>query len=515
MSNVDNNKRIAKNTILLYIRMLFLMLINLYTSRIVLQNLGIENYGIYNAVGGFISMFSMISASLSTVISRYLTYAIGKYNLSILKRVFSTSIIIQIIICSIIVLLIEFGGTWFLNTEMVIPEGRILAANWVLQFSLLTFVVNLLSVPYNAILIAHERMKAFAYIGIYEGIAALCIAYLLIQSPIDTLIWYSLLMFLVALSTRLIYSRYCKKHFEECDFKWILDGGLLKEMLGFAGWNFIGVSSGVLRSQGINILFNIYFGPTVNAARGLAVQVLNAVNKFSGSFYTAVQPQITKYYANGDSNSANILVCKSSRFSFFLLLVICVPIIFEAEFLLSVWLKDVPDFTVGLTRVVLIFTMVESFSQPLVYLMLATGKIKKYQIIVGTICLLNFPFAWTFLHLGYSVILVQSTTILFSSIALFSRLYLLQQMVNFPVSLFIKEVLIRSILVLLLSFVIPSLLVFTIGIGWSRFIIDVLLTSCFSLIMIFLFGLNKSERSQIVIKIKSKIKFKNNVSEEV
>lgn len=506
MSNSENNKRIAKNTLMLYIRMLFLMLVNLYTSRIVLQYLGIEDYGIYNAVGGFITMFSMISASLSTAISRYLTYTIGEKDLPKLKRVFSTSLIIQITLCLFIILLIEIFGTWFLNSEMVIPEERITAANWVLQFSLLTFSINLLSIPYNAVLIAHEKMNAFAYIGIYEGIAALVIAYLLTISPIDTLVFYSLLMLLVALSTRLVYGIYCKKHFEECNFKWNFDSGLFKEMLGFASWNFIGTSSGVLRSQGINILFNIYYGPFVNAARGLAMQVLNAVNKFSGSFYTAVQPQITKYYAQGEYISANKLVCQSSRFSFFLLSILCIPIIFEAEFLLGVWLKNVPDLTVQLTQVVLLFTMIEAFSQPLIYLMLATGNIKKYQIIVGSICLLNFPFAWFMLHLGCSVVIVQSTTILFSLISLLFRLYMLKQMVNFPVLLFFKETMLRSLLVFFLSLVVPSLLVSLIDIGWSRFAINILSTSCSLLMIIFIFGLSKSERTQVVAKIKSMIK---------
>ena len=392
--NTSNNKRIAKNTIFLYIRMVFLMLINLYTSRVVLQCLGVEEYGIYNAVGGFISMFSMISAALSTAISRYLTYTIVEGDMPKLKKVFSTSIIIQLLLCLILVLLMETLGIWFLNTKMTIPEGRYIAANWVFQFSIVAFTVNLLSVPYNVVLIAHEKMNAFAYIGIYEGLAALGIAFLLKCSPIDTLIFYAFLMCCVALSTRLIYGVYCKRHFEECTFNWIFEKYLLKDMLGFAGWNFIGVTSGVLRSQGINLLFNVYIGPLINAARGLAMQVLAAVNKFSGSFYTAVQPQITKYYAAKEYDAANGLVCRSSRLAFFLLMLLCLPLLWETDFLLGLWLEEVPRQTSVLTRIVLVFTLSEAFSQPMIYLMLATGKIKKYQIVVGGLCLLNFPVAW-------------------------------------------------------------------------------------------------------------------------
>lgn len=486
--------------------MLFLMFINLYTSRVVLKYLGVEDYGVYNAVGGFITMFSMVSSALSTAISRYLTFTIGENNNEKLKRVFSTSIIIQLFLCVVLILLVETLGVWFLNYKMTIPEGRFFAANIVLQFSLLTFVINLLSIPYNAVLIAHERMNAFAFIGIYEGIAMLAIAFLLKVSPFDSLIYYALLMFLLAFSTRLIYGIYCKKHFEECNFKWIFNAILFKDMMGFAGWNFIGVSSGVLRSQGINILLNVYLGPIVNAARGLAMQILNAVNKFSGSFYTAVQPQITKYYAAGEYVAANKLVCQSSRFSFFLLLVICLPIIWETDFLLSLWLIDVPIYTVQLTRIVLLFTLSEAFSQPLIYLMLATGKIKTYQIVVGGLCLLNFPIAWLLLYYGSSVVIVQSTTILFSWLSLWTRLYMLNRMVNFPVACFVKDTLGRSLLVFVGASIIPLFVVSTMELGYLRFLINLLLTILSLTISIGLFGLKKKERMFLLAKVKSLIK---------
>lgn len=501
MDQSANNKRIAKNTIFLYIRMIFLLLINLYTSRVVLQCLGVEDYGVYSAVGGFVSMFSLISAALSTAISRYLTYTIGEADIAKLKRVFSTSLIIQLVLCLVLVLLMETVGVWFLNTKMTIPEGRYIAANWVLQFSIITFSINLFSVPYNAVLIAHERMNAFAYIGIYEGIVTLGIAFLLKCSPMDTLILYALLMCCVALSTRLIYGIYCKRHFEECRFKWCLDKSLLKNMMGFAGWNFIGVSSGVLRSQGLNLLFNVYWGPVVNAARGLAMQVLAAVNKFSSSFYTAVQPQITKYYAAKEYDAANVLVCRSSRLAFFLLMLICLPLLCGTDFLLSLWLEEVPMQTAVLTRIVLVYTLSEAFSQPLIYLMLATGKIQKYQIVVGGLCLLNFPVAWILLHLGYSAAVAQATTIVFSWLSLFVRLHMLRGMVNFPVFVFLKDTLGRSLLVFALSSILPAMLIVLYDISWKRFIFNTIAMELVAIIVIVFIGLSQSERRWLLSKI--------------
>ena len=263
----QNNKRIAKNTLLLYFRMLLTMAISLYTSRVVLHVLGIEDFGIYNVVGGVVAMFSVISGSLSAAISRFITYELGKGDKEKLVRIFSSSVTIQLGLGLVIIILAEVIGVWFLNEKMSIPENRMYAANWVFQLSILTFVINLISVPYNAAIIAHEKMSAFAYISILEVVAKLIIVYMLLLSPIDKLIFYAILMASVALIIRFVYGFYCKRNFEECTYHFILDKELLKKMFGFAGWNFIGTSAGVLRTQGINILLNIYYDPIVNAAR--------------------------------------------------------------------------------------------------------------------------------------------------------------------------------------------------------------------------------------------------------
>ena len=284
--NSANNKRIAKNTLLLYIRMLFLMLVSLYTSRVILNALGVEDYGIYNVVGGVVTMFSMLSGSLSAAISRFITFELGTGDIEKLKKVFSASVTIQFGISLVFVVVAETIGIWFLNNKMEIPEGRLIAANWCLQFSIMTFVINLLCVPYNASIIAHEKMSAFAYISILDAVGKLVVAWCIALSPVDKLIFYGFLMALIAWIIQFIYSLYCKRHFVECSYKFIYDNDLLKQMFSFAGWNFFGAGSWQLMNQGVNLLLNIYFGVTLNAARGIATQVDHAVmNSYKSSDY--------------------------------------------------------------------------------------------------------------------------------------------------------------------------------------------------------------------------------------
>lgn len=308
-----NNKRIAKNTLLLYFRMLFMMAVSLYTSRVVLNALGVEDFGIYNVVGGVVAMFSMLSGSLSAAITRFITYELGKGNQENLKKIFSSSVTIQIGLAILIIVVAEAIGVWFLNMKMNIPDVRITAANWVFQFSILTFAVNLISVPYNASIIAHERMSAFAYISILEAIGKLAIVFLIVISPMDKLIFYAILMCAVALIVRLAYGVYCKRHFEECTYHFIFDRDLLKHMFGFAGWNFIGATSAVLRDQGGNVVINLFCGPAANAARGIAFQVNNAISGFVTNFMTALNPQITKSYAAGDRKYMMTLIFQGAR----------------------------------------------------------------------------------------------------------------------------------------------------------------------------------------------------------
>ena len=325
----ENTKRIAKNTLMLYVRMLFGMLVSLYTSRVVLQALGVEDYGIYNVVGGFVAMFSMISTSLSSSVSRFLTFELGRGDMEQLKKVFSTSLCIHLALAGIVFLAAESVGVWFLNTQMTIPADRLYAANWVFQASLVAFMFGLFSVPYNASIVAHERMTVFAYFGILDIILRLFIILFIAYAPFhfDRLIVYSLLLVVLGISMQAVYWIYCKRHFEECHLQFRFYRDTWKAMSAFAGWTFIGCTAGLLKDQGVNILLNLFIGPVINAARAIAGSVNNALSSFAGNFMTALNPQITKSYAAGDYSYMFSLVERGSRFSYYILLIFLPPVI--------------------------------------------------------------------------------------------------------------------------------------------------------------------------------------------
>lgn len=453
--NTANNKRIAKNTLLLYGRMLLMMVLSLITSRVVLNALGVDDYGIYNVVGGVVAMFSILSSSLSAAISRYITFELGKGNLEKLKRVFSTAVNVQIFIIIVITILLESIGLWFLNYKMVIPSDRLYAANWVFQFSVITFAINLWSVPYNASIIAHEKMEAFAYISIFDALAKLGIAYLILKNPIDRLIYYGFLILLAGVVQRFLYSYYCKKHFEECRYSFVFDKAITKEMFGFAGWNFIGASSAVLRDQGGNVIMNLFFGTGVNAARGVAMSVNSAVVSFVTNFMMAINPQITKNYAKGDFDYMFKLAFQGARLSFYILLLLALPIMFTAPYLLKLWLGIVPDHAASFTVLVLVFALSETLANPLVTVMLATGNIRNYQIIVGGCQLLNLPLSYLILRIGYPPESIFIVAIIVSIICEMTRLIMLRSMVGLSVSTFMKEVYFNVIIVTLISCIVP------------------------------------------------------------
>lgn len=351
---VQNNKRIAKNTLLLYIRMLFMMAISLYTSRIILNTLGVEDYGIYNVVGGVVAMFGFINSSMSSATQRYITFALGKGNFTNLQKVFSTTLQIHVLIAVIILILGETIGLWFMNEKMQIPTNRMDAAFWVLQCSILSTIVMIISVPYNADIIAHEKMSAFAYISILEAVLKLAIVYILLIGSFDKLILYAFLLLAVQILIRFCYSLYCNKHFKETKYKHVWDKTLFKEMTEFAGWSIFGNLSGVLFGQGLNMLLNVFFGPVVNAARAIALQVQCAIQQFVNSFQMALNPQITKTYARGELEEMHKLMFRSARFSFYLLFFLSLPVLFETNFILTIWLKTVPENTVIFLRIMIV-----------------------------------------------------------------------------------------------------------------------------------------------------------------
>jgi len=504
--SLDNNKRIAKNTVLLYIRTFVILLVSLYTSRVVLQALGVDDYGIYNVVGGFVAMFSLLSGALSNAISRYITFELGKGDKDRLKYVFSTSVTVQIILALVIIVVAEIVGVWFLNVKMNVPEGRMTAANWVFQCSLLTFSINLISIPYNACIIAHEKMNAFAYVSILEAVLKLGAVLMLFVIGFDRLIVYAILLVIVATLIRLIYGIYCGRHFEECHYHFSLDKPLIKEMTSLAGWNMLGASGGILNSHGVNLLMNLFFGVTVNAARGLAVQVNGAVTQFVNSFTTAVNPQITKSYAKGESEYMFNLVMMSSKYSFFLMILLAAPLIAETPFILQLWLKTVPDYTVLFVRLTLITSLLSTLSSSLYTLALATGNVKKYQIVVGSLSLSCFFITYVFYKLGFPVEMAYYINIFIQFVVLFARLKIVSRLTGLSVKQYTIKVIINTFIVSGIVFVLTSFLLFFFpSPSIEQAVLVILLCVVTTIIVIYFFGLKPYERNYLKsIIIKSK-----------
>lgn len=500
MSSV-NNKRIAKNTAMLYVRTLVVMLITLYTSRVVLKVLGVEDYGIYQVVGGLVAMFAILSNALSSAISRFITYEIGKGDKERLRLIFSSSKIIQVVLSVVVIIIAEIIGVWFLFNKMQIPEGREMAAFWVLQCALVIFCFNLISVPYNACIIAHENMTTFAYIGIFDALAKLGICYLIAQSPFDRLIYYAVLLALVSILNYIIYVIYCRRHFEESRSRFRFDKGIFKDMAGFAGWSFFSNSAALFNSQGVNMLINVFFGVTANAARGLANQVEQAVLHFVNNFTVAINPQITKSYANNEMDAMYLLVCRGAKFSFIAMLFFAIPIMAETETILNLWLTTVPPNTIIFVRLSLILGMLDCLGKSSYTACLATGRLKWYAIIITSIAVLEFPLTWLSFAFGYSVVSAYYIYIFVKAGVLIARLYLMKSMLGFQPMVFVRQVYLRIIPVTILS-CIPILFVLNV---WEASFVRLILSVVIGLISVSFFafslGLSNNERKAITNKL--------------
>lgn len=501
MKNEHNNKRIAKNSSLLYFRMLCIMAVSLYTSRIVLDTLGIEDFGIYSVAGGVIAMFGFVNSSMASATQRYITFELGRNNNKRLAKVFSTSLSIHGLISLIVILLAETIGLWFLWNKMQIPAERLDAAFWVFQCSVMASVIMIMSVPYNAAIIAHEKMSVFAYISILEVILKLLIVYLLLCFEMDKLILYAVLMVCVQLLIRLCYGWYCSSHFEETRFYWVWDKILFKEMTGFAGWSLFGNLAAITFTQGLNILLNLFFGPAVNAARGISVQVQQAISQFSVNLQMAINPQITKSYANGDLLYMHGLIFRSAKFSYFLLLLLSLPILFETEMVLTFWLKNVPDYTVTFLRIMLCITWVNAISNPLVIGASATGRIKIYQIVVGGILLLILPFSYLCLKLGFPAYVVFVVHLCIEIVALMARLWMIRPMINLSFHKYCVEVFLCIFKVTIIAICIPLLFYCHMKPSYLRFFMECLLCFFSVISAVYLVGLTNNEQKFIRSKI--------------
>jgi len=498
-----NNRRIAKNTLMLYFRMLLIMAVSFYTSRVVLQTLGVVDYGIYNVVGGIVAMFGFLNSAMSSGTQRYLTFELGRGDAEKLRRVFVTSMNIHIIISAIVFVLSETVGLWLLYNKMTIPQDRFGAAMWVYQCSILSTMVMFMSVPYNATIIAHEKMSAFAYISVLEVVLKLLIVYLLLIGDMDKLILYAVLMLTVQVIIRFIYNIYCRRYFEETRYSFLFDKLLFKEMLSFSGWNLWGNMAAVFFTQGLNILLNMFFGPAVNAARGVAVQVQHAVTQFSMNFQTAINPQITKSYATGDYSYMHSLIFRSSRFTFFLLLCICLPVFMEAEALLGIWLKEVPEYSATFLRLILCVTILDAVANPLMISAQATGRVKIYQSVVGGILLMILPIAYVVLKLGgnpQSVFIVHLTICV---IAFVVRLLIVRKLIKLSLKKYFKHVISNCLLVALFAATGSIITNFFLKATLIYSIIECLVSILFVIFFSFIFGITKNERHIILAKFKN------------
>ena len=500
--NTSNNKRIAKNTILLYFRMILMMGINLLTSREILRAIGVDDYGIYTVVGGVVALFGIVSNSLSAATQRYITHGLGKNEPERLNIIFSTSVFIHILMCILIFILAETIGLWFIKNEILIPADRMYASMWVYQCAVISTIIMIISVPYNAAINAHEKMGAFAFISLIEVVMKLGIVYLLYIIPADKLILYAVLLVIVQLCIRFCYTNYCQKHFKECKFIFVKDIKLIKEIGAFSTWSLLGNAAYISYTQGLNVLLSMFFAPAVNAARGIAIQAQTAVNLFAQNFQMAMNPQITKSYASNNLEYMHSLVFKSARFSYFMLFLLSLPILIECETILKIWLSIVPEYTVTFLRIILVTSCINAMANPLIISVKATGKIKKYELVVGTLMLMILPVSYVFLKFGYPPYIVFIVNLCFEILAQGFRIWITHRLINFSISNFKKEVILRTGLVTIISAILPIILYRYLDRNLMSFFIICTVSILSGSLTIYYIGLKNSEQDIITSKIK-------------
>ena len=504
---LTGNRTIAKNTMMLYFRAILMMGIGLYTSRIILQVLGVTNFGIYNAVGGIIAMFGFISGSLGNATSRFITIAIGRGDQAYTNRTFGNIKVIYYALCVVVVLLAETIGLWFLYNKMTIPAERMDAAFWVFQYSVLSTVVAFICVPYNSAIIAHERMSAFAYISLVDALLKLLICFLLQVIPYDKLIVYASLFFIIEIIDRIIYAVYCNKHFEEVKALAKIDRTQLKEMVSMSLWTLSGNFFWILNTQGINLILNVFFGPVVNAARGIAMQVQGGMGQFVTNFQTAINPQITKSYANTEHKRMHSLLHLSSKFSYFLMLIMSVPVYIEAPIILKWWLGVVPDNTVVYLRIILIYSIFTTLSNPLWISVLATGNLKRYQlfdnIVQASVLPISF-IAFKYFHVAsYGAFLI---LLISEIIEIFVRAWIVLPLICHKYIDYVREVIIPLLIVTLIAPLMPFMLSNNFDDdNIIKFSTICLVSIICSIVSIWFFGLKNYERTYIRDILKTKI----------
>ena len=498
-----NNSRIAKNTLFLYARMLLGMFVSLFTSRVILDALGAVDYGVYNVVGSIVAMSAFLNGAIASSTQRYITFYLGKNDSSQLRKVFSSSVEIHVILAIVVALLAETVGLWFFYNKLTIPAERMDIAFGVFQISILTMIVNIFNGPFNSAIIAHERMDIYAYISLANIFLQLFLAYSLYKSPIDRLLFYALLIAFVQILTQVAQQLFCRKKFAETKLILTWDRKLIKEMASFSLWNIWGSLAGLLFGQGLNLLLNVFFGPIVNAARGIAVQVDNAINQFARNFLVAVDPQITKSYANGELPQMHHLIFRASKFTFFLLLMLSLPVLVETETILALWLKTPPQYTETFIRLTLTIVIIDSVARPFMTAAAATGKVKVYQSVVGGILLSIVPIAYIVLRLGGNPASVFIVHLIICLIAFFTRLLIVKHLIKMSLSDYFRYTVSRIIMVLLSS-IVPTLLIkLLLPSGIVSTIIICICAVLFVALSSFFLGMTKNERCFVLSKVYS------------
>lgn len=505
---MDNtqNKRIAKNTIFMYIRMAITMCVGLYTSRAVLQALGVEDFGLYNVIGGIVAMFIILNNAMVNTTSRFITIHLAKGDELETRRIFNMSSLVHIIIAILVVLFAETIGLWYLENKLVVPEGRMFAAEWLYQLSILSSVFAILYVPYNAAIIAHEKMGTFAFIQIADSIIKLIIVLLLAYSPIDKLIFYATLLALLSLVDFFIYFIYCKRHFLETKMMYYWNNSVFKEMMGFAGWTLVGNFVNFFYTQGLNLLLNAFCGPAANAARGIAVQVENVVKQFANNVQVAINPQILKSYSLNEMDRMYSLVMASSRYCFFLIYFICLPIMLEANFVLNLWLGLVPDHTVNFIRLILIISLFDTFVNPMFTANLACGKIKLYHLPLS-ILMIAFMFVTYFaIKLTGIAESVYVSLLVVTVLGYIMKIYIIDRQIGLKPNVYLRKVLMPVCSVVTISVILPLVVHNIMDEGWLRFFATGSVCVASVIVSIYFLGVSNAERQYVLEFIKKKFK---------
>lgn len=494
-SDTGANTRIAKNTVFLTLRMLLVLVISLYSSRVVLQVLGVEDFGIYNVVGGFVSMFGFLNSSMTNSIQRYYNFSIGKEGEAALPNVYFAAFVIQTILAIIVLILVETFGLWYLYNKMVIPDGRMTAAFWLFQFSVISMLFVILEVPYASAVMAYEKMNFFAIISVLDAMLKLVVVLILPMFEGDSLIWYGVLILGITIINFLLYFIYSKRKFKYLQLKRVKDGALFKGMLSFSGWNLFGTFALMMKEQGLNMVLNLFFGPVVNAARGVAYQVINAIRGFTSNIYTAARPQFTQSYAQGDSHRTIQLMFSTSKLCFILLLMLSLPVMFEADYVLKIWLGDnVPDYTQIFVVLVIISSLITVFNPAMSFVVHATGKMKAYQVAGALIDLLILPVAYLFLKMGFQPESVFIVSIVFNIIQQIVSLIIVNKLVPFSIKEYIVRVWVPLSIVVLIA-VIPLLGIHSfMSQGFLRLCIVVVVSSFVIMGLSYCAAFNNSER---------------------